>query len=403
MAWDQNELVKARTQSELSDVAMAPVRRRLIEAQAGKLEEEVATAKRFRDLMMGVQQSDPLAGIGGPEGVGAVAMDTKPISLADQIDGAARLAMGGGFIEKAADLAGKAALVRAREARQADSLAGASNKVLQFVRDDAKLTASLLADVKDQDSWNRANALYTFQTGRPSRYASVPFSPELVKSIRDGAISTEKQADLEEKRLKREADERYRKQRLGQIDTQNEIRDRRLTLEREREERLSKAGGGKTVAGPAKAEVDQAARLIRKDYPDLQAADLNDSAYSIAAEARALRKRNPALDANTAIQQAIAQAVQDGDFKTSMKEMGGLKIPGTSKSEYLGRGKTAATPAAIPADKGQLREGRYYVNGQGQVGVWTGQGFKLTRALSVDNSRVGGTSDDDDEDDDNDE
>lgn len=385
IAFDQNQLTQAKTQETLGDVAMQPAKRRLIEAQAGKLEHDA----QFEKLM-----AQSLGTLGGQPG-------GKPMSMADSFDNLARIAVGSGFVTKAEDLAKTSALLRTREAAQLKSNVDTKLGALKVVRDNAELTSQLLGGVNDPESWARANALYTFQTGQPSPFSNMTYSPELVERLNQAALSAKERADLEEKKLTRTATAEYRRSRLDQINEQNDLRRQRIEQAAAREERLAKGGGGKGVSAPAKSETDQAVRLIKKDFDGLEAADMNDAAFSIASDARALRRSNPALNPAMALQQAYAAAKEAGDFAVLPRKALGMDVPGTSKPVYQGRGKTATLPAPVPTDKGVLAKGKFYINPAGAVAQWNGKAFvPVSRPLSSDNSRPDTEAGDDEEGDD---
>ena len=396
MAFDQNQLTKAKTQHTLGEVAMQPTTQRLRAAQAKQLEQEIAQNEKFAELMRltageraNISPELIESGTVGEEGAAMEQLALNPqvaprTSIADQLDIIAKNAAGAGLITKAQELAKSSALIRSREAVQAKAEGDQNLNRLKMVRERAELQSQLLGGVTDEESWQNANALYEFQTGQKSPYAEVPYSPELVERLNAAAMTARERAELAEREQVRKNTEAYRKSRLRQIDTQNDLRKRQQELAKEREKRLAKAGAGKGVAAPAKNELDQAARLVKKDYSGLAAADLNDAAFTIASEARALRKANPALDANTALQQAFNNAVQAGDFQVVQKGIAGYG----RKEVFSGRGKTPAAPAPIPPKKEDLKSGRFYVNPQGQVAKWTGKGFVIERALSGNNGRV---------------
>ena len=402
VAFDQNELVKARTQAELAQAASFPSEIRLRNAQAGALEQSTAAEKRLGELMMQMQaggqpgDDSELGSLAG--GTAGIPAPAKPASMADMLDKLSTMAAGAGLATKAQDLAKNAALIRSREASQLSAATTARLNQLKMIRETAGLQGQLFGGATDEASWNTANALYEFQTGMPSPYRGVQFSPALAQQINDSAMTAKERADAEEKAIKQKELDTYRKARLAQLDRQNELREAAQRTREERERRLAKAGGGSAVSSPTKSETDQAARLIRKDFSGMDAADLNDAAFNLASEARALRKQNKALDAGTALQQAYNAAVAAGDFQTD-SGIGGFGF--RRKTTYSGRGKTVDTPAPIPADRKQLIVDRYYVNPQGQVGRWTGKGFLVERPLSGNNRRVNAEPDtepDDDQD-----
>ena len=406
MAFQQNELTKANTQHTLGEVAMQPTTQRLRAAQAKQLEQEIAQNEKFAELMRltageraNISPELIESGTVGEEGATMEQLALNPqgaprVSIADQLDIIAKNAAGAGLITKAQELAKSSALIRSREAVQGKAEADQNLARLKLVRERAELQSQLLGGVTDEESWQNANALYEFQTGQKSPYAQVPYSPELVERLNQAAMTARERAELAEREQVRRNTEAYRKSRLRQIDTQNDLRKKQQELAREREKRLAKAGGGKGVVSPGKNELDQAARLVKKDYSGLEAVDLNDAAFTIASEARALRKANPALDANTALQQAFNNAVQAGDFQVVQKGIAGFG----RKETFSGRGKTPAAPAPIPPKKEELKSGRFYVNPQGQVAKWTGKGFVIERPLSGNNGRVDDPDLEDDED-----
>jgi len=369
----------------LSRIDLEGAHQRYYGAGAQKLELEAAEQKQLVELMQ--QQA---AGV--PE--------ARATSLADQMDALARTAMNAGLVTKSQELAKNASLVRQREASAGSSATTAALNRLKIVREQAELTGQLFGGAKSPDDWSRANTLWEFQTGAPSPYESLPYDPALVERINSSAVSTKERIDAEEKRLSRQALAGFRGRRLEQHDLEREIREARLALARAREARLAKAGGGRGVSSPSTPETDRASSLIKRDYPDLPAADSQDAAFSVAAEARALRRANPALDANVALQQAYNNAKTAGDFQTLRR---GLPILGWGgKQGFRGAGKTPETAAALPKDTATLQAGRYYLSPSGMLGKWNGKTFEIVtsrgRPLSPDNRRPADEEDEDEED-----
>jgi hypothetical protein len=221
----------------------------------------------------------------------------------------------------------------------------------------------------------------------------VPYSPELVQQLRSAAIATKDQADLKIKESNANSLRGFRKLRLDQHDTTNELAERRVAVAEAREERVAKTGGGKAVASPQTGEIQQAARLIKGDFKDLDSTELMNAAFSIAAEAKALRAQNRGLDAETALGKAYATARSRGDFK-EVGEKGTFRD--TRKPTFVGGGRTPDTAIAVPADSKKLVTGRYYSNKAGAVAKWTGAGFSIAGGLPEDNTNA----DDDDEEED---
>jgi hypothetical protein len=81
------------------------------------------------------------------------------------------------------------------------------------------------------------------------------------------------------------------------------------------------------------------------------------------------------------------ESVQAGDFSTTQGRYFGF---GT-RNTFRGAGKTVDAPATLPAAKGDLVTGRFYLLPGGEVAEWTGSKFRIARTerlLSSDNSRV---------------
>lgn len=367
-------------QYRLGQIAMQPLEARLHTVQAEKAELELQQNKQMAALMaQSMGAGDPEKQPGGSP------------SIASTFDNLARMAARSGLINQATKLATTAATIHARENAAESSLVTAALNRAKLSAEQANFMGRMFGDATSQEDWDQRNAAYTFMTGRQSPFAQIPFSENVAKQLREGALSVKERADLADKDATRTALANFRKRRLTQHDTEADIKRQRLKVSQAREERLAKNGGGsKGVTSPSTQELKEIKRTLAKDFPDLAAEDLGDAAFSLAAEARALRRSNPALDASQALNQALARAKQAGDFQTT-KGAGLL----SDTTRYNGGGKTAETPMAMPLDDGKvqvskLTKGRFYINGKGQIGQWDGKVFKLagnTRPLSPDKSR----------------
>lgn len=387
----QDEYRAAATQEALGRLAMQPVEQRLRTAQAEAAELAILQERRMAELMQQRRMAGTpeLAGMveSGATGQAGAQMEAlalggakKSTSLADQFDDLAVMAADAGMVSKAGDAAKVAALLRSREAAARSSQTSARLNAIKAVREQAELAGQLLGGATDQATWDYNNALYEMYTGAKSPWSNQPYSSELAQAISDQALTAKERADADEKALSREDLDEYRKSRLKQHDAANALRKARNAIAKARERRLAKAGG-KEAGTPARTDLRQAENIILKEFPKLEAGDLEDAAYTISAEAKALRKRNPALDANQALQQAFVAAKKAGDFKT---EASGILR--RDKTTFSGAGKTPQTPAALPG-KDKLVKGRYYLSPTGAVGQWNGKGFELVGdLLSGDNS-----------------
>ncbi len=373
---------------KLGEIAMQPAKLREQEADAGIKEMQLKQQQRLEALLA--------ARAAGQSPTGK---DGKPLSVADELSSFGMDLFNAGDIKQGRELIQASSLVRAREARaDAQRITGEMNSI-KAAAAEAALQGQILANdsVVDQASWEQAQAAYFVHTGGQAPFAGVPFSAELVKSLRSQALTTAEAARLAEQRLTREAAdkrgtalERIRKEQL-------EVAKRNAKTREEAEARKAKVGAPTKPTTPAsKSESEAARRLAKRDFPELGGADLDDASFAIANAAKQLRQRNPALSMDMAIQQAYNDAKAAGDFTETSNEVAGIKF--NKKQLYTGRGKSAAAPLPPPTKDTKRIDGRYYQLPNGQVGVWRGTGWELAGGLSKDNSRPD-PEDDDDEDD----
>lgn len=376
----------------LSTVDTQAAHSRLYAAQAEKFETEA----RENQQLMALMQRRAAQALPGEQGT--------ELSMSEQLMRLSADALAAGLPTRAAAIAKDASLVGQREASAASSASTTRLNNIKIIRDRAELNGQLFGGATDQKTWEQAGRLWEFQTGLPNPYEGVPFSKDLAARINSAALSTKERLTLEEQELSRKGLERFRNKRLGQHDQEIEIRKAQQKLRETREARLAKAGGGKAVSSPTTAEVSQAKNLVRRDFPGLEGNDLNEAVYSIAAEARALRQANPALDASVALQQAYNNARAGGDFEAvPPRRVLGMDIPGTGGgTRYRGamRGVEPLPMAQGIVNKGALVKDKYYQGAGGVIGRWTGTGFEIGvpgsgRSLSSNNG--GSEPDPDDE------
>lgn len=384
MAYDRNQLVKAETQKTLAETAGQPAVNRLRSAQAGLAEMELAEEQRWVQML--TRQAS------GADAAGAVDKDGKPKPLSEIYDGFARAALQAGAPNKASEFAKAAGTLKAQEASAVRGQALAELNSMKAERQKIDLTARLLDDVKDDAGWNRAQLLYQAMTGEKSIYAGLPYSKDLVDRIRSAGQSVKDQIAAREKKAEDDSRARARTALTAHRKKMEDLTKQRLDLEKAREDRLAKTGGGKQIVSPTKLETDQAIRLINEDFPKIEGSDRLNAAYQIASEARALRHTNPALDANQAIQQAYNTAKDRGDFKEIVEK--GF-FSNTTRQKF--QSPYRVTPA--PADVKDRVYGRSYSNDQGRVAKWTKEGWVPLDLPALDEGDDEDEGDDDNADD----
>ena len=360
---------------------------RLHTAQAEKAEAEVEKDRALAELS---RKAFAGGGAAGP---------ARPVSMADQLDNLATLAAEAGMVDQAQRTAASAALIRSREAAgKAAQVTQALNQQ-KMLKEATGVMAQYFGAATDAESWQRANELYAFQTGRQSPYASVPFSENLVDQINQSALTSKERYDLMEKELTREGLREYRDKRLKQHDVLATISRSRLELARQRETRLAKAGGGKQVGVPSSTETRLAKTFIDKDYPadNFNIEGREEAAITIASDARALRRQNPALDPAAAMRLAYENAKRSGDFQVTANKWA------KSDAKFERRGRDPQTPLAMPKAASEAVPGRFYSTPKGTL-LWNGDKFlsgaEAARWLSTNNGRDESSTEDDDEGDD---
>lgn len=336
---------------------------RLHGAQAGEAELHLEIQRSMQDLLKRAYGGAPGAPV-GPDG--------RPRTQADITDDLSRISYMAGDVKQGADLAGKASLIRMHDASAALSQVRGGVLALTAQQKEVDMLGRLLGDVTDQASWERANNLYAFNTNNPSPWAGVPYSPELVNQLQAAALTRKDQIQTQINSANAKSLRAFRNIRLRQHDDALALQERRLEIAEDREDRLAKTGGGKAVASPQTGEIQEAARLIKRDFGKLDATDTMNAAFSVAAEAKALRRQNPALDAETALQRAYKSARERGDFR----EIAATSRWSSPTQRFTGGGRTPETAVAAPPDPAQRVLNRYYSVGD-KVYQWSKEGAKM--------------------------
>lgn len=389
--------VGSAAQQRLADAAMAPDKARLYRAQAGKLEQDAEEERKVAELMRRVMEPD--AQVASPQMAFGDEPDFFPQgqpqargrrSITDTFDRAAELFAGAGMIKKAQDAAKTVADIRAKQDEGSKDRAQAVLNQLKSSAQQADNLAQFFGGATDQRSLDLANRLYEFQTGERSPLSGAQYDPAVIESINQQAMSAKDRYELARREARDRQRQSYENSRLEDFRLNRGIRERELRLRQEVEARRAKNSGGTgraPSAEPKPQEVAQVKNLIKRDFPFMAgdtAADrvsaMNDAAFTIASEARALMRRNPALSGSAAINQAYASAVRNGDIEA---EEGTMRIG--RKFRFAGGGRSPETALMVPKTQEGLKVGRYYVNDAGQIGKWNGKGFT---AVQVESNRA---------------
>lgn len=368
IAYDENRRQSIETavksQEAVGRIAMQPAMQRKLEAEAGGLEEELARRQAMTKIMQGGTE-------GGPAAPGGASADPVDFFRKKGMEAA-----GAGFTEEAKKLLELSSNLERRTAQTAASNATARVQQLKEIGDRADLMGQVFGGAKSEQDWMRANAVYEFQTGQASPYRSVPYSPELVSTLNSQALNVRERVTAEGARITREETARHNRSTEANSEANRKLREEEIRIQKEREDRLAKAGGGKAAAGsPSQEESRQVRNLMKLDGIDtsgMGAESVNSVAFSIASRAREMQQTNRALGRAQAIQQAFNEAKANGELE--VETAGGVQAFDTR----FGGEKRFAPKLDLPsAARSALKEGVEVTFGNGQV--WTLQGGKPKR------------------------
>lgn len=389
--------VGTQAQHTLGEIAKQPDERRLLRVKADLGELELKEEKLWQALMQTAATGQPPAFTGPtqPDPAGAAqeattwqnqpaAMAATGVDTVKKMENLAELAAQQGMGRKSLKILEQTSQIRQRQASEASARSTQALNMLKFLREDAENLAQFFGGARDQEGLDRANALYQFQTGKPSPLQNLPYDAGLIASVNQRALSAKERYQLAETEAHHRATETHQSGRRDQHDATRKIQEERLTLEREREARLKKQGevaaeekrrAGRRVE-TRQEDKDLAGQLLRKDFPTASTADpdaYRNARDTVASEATSILRRNPALSRSQAVAQAYTQARQAGDFEF---EEGHFGTKYGAKFKFTGGGRSAETALPMPSSAAEAKTGRYYLNAKGQIGRWDGKQFQ---------------------------
>lgn len=306
--------------------------------------------------------------------IGGVALKKAQLDLAGQERMAGMLASGfggqghGGSPEDTAGMMSQLALYAAKaglpqEAEQYAKTASALQHNQAYIKTQALtrqmkesgMYANLLGSVHDQQSWQRANALFTVQTGKQMPWARLPYNPRLVQMLKEGALSAKDKALIGAAHAREQAQQQMIKMEQERIDlmkSQKKLTDQRRA-------KLGKVGGDKPI--PA-ANLQAITDLMVRDYgQQVPVQTMRTLARPVAERMQEILRQSPGLEPSAAAERAYQEAKAEGDF-------GGLRV----MRPQMGT-KENAIP--LPQDKSKWEPNRYYKLPNGQVALFDGKQF----------------------------
>lgn len=340
----QNQEYNQREATLPAELAQKAASTRYTAALADRVEQESAADKNV------AAQLSQMAGV-SPQGGGNGSVSSRLNSMSEMYAKA-------GQPGKAAQLAMQASQAAAHEATVTQKQVQEAASQAKLAGEQFKMASGLLSGVKDQDSWETANGLFEKQTGQPSPFKNIPYDPKIVKVLQD-ASETAYQKHLVELRQQAVAAQVANvKSAIESRATRDNVALERLRVTNQREARLAKTGG-KDIGAPNKAEMTAADKLLGDT--GLEGDERDAAAFSIASEARVLRRKNPGISADEALRQAALSAKQNGSITPGVHHM-------------LARNEPAkfSSPISVPASgkAADLVDGQLYKDAQGKTAIW---------------------------------
>lgn len=284
-------------------------------------------------------------------------------SISEQLSGMSSMYAKAGLPNKAAEYAEKASQAAAHEATARAAIVREAAAKTKLQGEQFKQASTLLSEVTDQASWEQANALFAQQTGQDSPFKAIPYDPKIVKMLQDVSMNAYQKQMVQLRATAVGAQVANIKSSIESRGVRDGVALERLRVTQQREGRLAKAGG-KDIGAPGKPEVAAADKLIGDT--GLEGDERDAAAFSIASDAKVLRRKNPGLSADEALRQAALTAKTNGSISPGAQHL-------------LSRNEPAkfSPPQPLPAhgDPSKLVKGQRYADGKGNVATWDGKGW----------------------------
>jgi uncharacterized protein YcgL (UPF0745 family) len=255
--FQMNQLLQQDTKVKLQEDQLK-LQEMPIKLEQEKLALKIATA----DYQKRDQMAKMLAGMKVPEGK-------------DPLTNAMNSLLNMGTAAAASGLPEEAATDFSHAATIAYQQAQAAHEQLIDTLQKTEFADSILANVKDKDTWKQANAFIKMQTGKESAVAHEPYSPELVKALRESTIK--KRTDAEEtydraRAANEYADAEMRKQQAALYAAQKDRVDQLTTI--------LKKNGGKPPTDK-ELQTDAARHLVEMSGDVTSITDAMDQTLSV--------------------------------------------------------------------------------------------------------------------------
>lgn len=231
-----------------------------------------------------------------------------------------------------------------------------------------------LGGVKSQGDWEAAITDFESTFGKPApELRQILYSPENVQRMRAGLQTSNEAAQIQTQQARRT---RYTVQ-DKLTEAQTALAEARRKNVDERTKRLDKVG--KPSGSPREGDQAAAKTIILNLHPEMGSnkSSLAEASYSIAAQAKTLQAKNPGLDMDMALRQAVRMEEEAGSFQTTSSTVPIIGVEYDKKGKFVGGGKTPADALPPPTDMKKLAPNKYYHNANGDVGLWDGKKMRM--------------------------
>ena len=213
----------------------------------------------------------------------------------------AQAAASAGDIKTSGDLYGKQMEILAKQADITKAQAQTSKANLDFA-------TNLLENVHDQASLDQANAVWQQTLGTKSPLAGQAYSPQLLRGWRDQLLAEQGKQTSAQRAAEIGANIAWKK---ASMDFLADRKAHMQKQEQQADERLAKTKKGGVVAAPTGQESKQATLMVATAFPNLPAEEATQAGFAVASRAKALRAKNPGMDADTAMRKALEEMRPD--------------------------------------------------------------------------------------------
>lgn len=306
-----------------------------------------------------------------------------PVEMMEQ---ASTAALKAGLPSAGLDMAKGAMELRLKQQQMGHAAAQQRQQEMLSAKAQLGMAERLLGGVTDQASWESANRMFEQLTGGPSPFSRMPYDPATVAQLQQETLTLKDQLDLQIKQQNADTRSAQAEGAASFRDFRRQNMEENTRIRRMQAERQAKAAGSRAdVGAPTKGELDRAADIVRKAYPQLPGGEINDAAYAVASRARGVRKSNPGVDADEAFQRALSESAREFQTLNENYNIGGITLPfGQTETTHFrapgAQGKSAAAPIAqIPSNPADRQVGSYYSHG-GKVYQWQKGGWKAATA-----------------------